>query len=214
MALRRIILLAALVLAPAVSMAQFSANVGMVSDYIFRGIYQEDASASAGLDYEHDSGFYIGTWGADVGDGLETDLYFGFGGELGDSGFGWGAGFTGYYYTDEFDDTYQELNLGLSWQGFAVDFASGEWAGFGAPEDYTFTSISYGFDGGAYLLYGAFGGDFTGEYTEVGYGFAVMGLDLSLAVIHSNNLILSGDNPGADYTLVFGVTRAFEIGGN
>ena len=90
----------------------------------------------------------------------------------------------------------------------------GEWAGFGAPEDYTFTSISYGFDGGAYLLYGAFGGDFTGEYTEVGYGFAVMGLDLSLAVIHSNNLILSGDNPGADYTLVFGVTRAFEIGGN
>ena len=31
-----------------------------------------------GADYEN-GGFYIGTWAADVGDGLEVDYYFGYG---------------------------------------------------------------------------------------------------------------------------------------
>jgi nitrogen regulatory protein PII len=37
--------------------ADFSANVGMMSDYIFRGIKQNDAAAFGGLDVEH-AGFY------------------------------------------------------------------------------------------------------------------------------------------------------------
>lgn len=213
MALRRSMIWLGFALAPTVSMAQLSANIGMVSDYLYRGIYQEDASASAGLDYEHDSGFYIGTWGADVGDGLEYDIYGGFGGDIGDSGFGWSAGFTGYYYTDDFDDTYQEINLGLSWEGFSLDVAIGEWDGFGVSQDYTFTSIGYEFDVGAYVLYGDFGDDFTGEYLEAGYGFDFMGLDLSIALIYSDDLVVSGDNPLADYTMVFGISRTFAIGG-
>lgn len=213
MALRRFIMLLGFALAPTVSMAQFSANFGMVSDYIFRGIFQEDASPFAGLDYEHESGFYIGTWGADVGDGLETDLYFGYGGDIGDTGFGWSAGFTGYYYTDDFDDTYQELNLGLTWEGLSLDVAVGEWDGFGFSQDYTFTSLAYEFGGGAYVLYGDFSNDFTGEYLEAGYGFDFMGLDLSIALIYSDDLVVSQDNPLADYNLVFGISRSFDIGG-
>ena len=84
MKFRQSMILVSFGLVPAAAMADLSANVGMVSDYIFRGVYQEDTSASAGLDYEDESGFYIGTWGADVGDGLETDLYFGYAGEAGD----------------------------------------------------------------------------------------------------------------------------------
>ena len=210
---RRSMILLGLGMVPAVSMADLSANFGMVTDYLYRGIYQEDASASAGLDYENENGFYIGTWGADVGDGLETDLYFGYGGDIGDSGFGWSAGFTGYYYTDTFDDTYQEINLGLNYGGFALDFASGEWDGFGVSQDYTFTSIGYEFDGGAYALYGDFGDQFTGSYFEVGYGFDFMGLDLSIAVITSDDLVVSGDNPLADYNLVFGISKSIAIGG-
>lgn len=213
MALRRSMILLGFALAPAVSMAQFSANFGMVSAYLYRGIYQEDASASAGLDYEHDSGFYIGTWGADVGDGLEYDVYGGYGGDIGDSGFGWSAGFTGYYYTDTFDDTYQEINGGLTWRGFSLDVAVGEWDGFGVSQDYTFTSIGYAFDGGAYITYGDFGDQFTGDYLEVGYGFDFMGLDLSIAVITSDDLVVSGDNPLADYNLVFGISKSIAIGG-
>ena len=57
---------------------EVSYNIGFVSEYYFRGIKQKDSSASAGMDYEN-GGFYIGTWAADVGDGLEVDGYFGYG---------------------------------------------------------------------------------------------------------------------------------------
>ena len=34
---------------PATSMAEVSANIGWVSEYLYRGIFQEDSSASAGI---------------------------------------------------------------------------------------------------------------------------------------------------------------------
>jgi uncharacterized protein (TIGR02001 family) len=162
--------------APAVAMAELSANVGYVSEYIFRGYYQEDSSASAGLDYEDDSGFYIGTWGADVGDGLETDLYFGYGG--GDDDFSWSVGFTGYYYTeDTFDDTYQELNLGIGAGGFALDVALGEYDNFGVSVDYNYVGLSYTIESGTSFLlartdYDGVGGSpgSDGVWFEIGHG--------------------------------------------
>ena len=193
---------------PAVSMADLSANFGMVSDYVYRGIFQVDSSASAGLDYEHDSGFYIGTWGAEVDAGIETDLYFGFGGAAGD--IGWGVGYTGYYYTDDWDDTYEEVNLGLSYGGLALDVALGEYGNFGTPQDYTFVSLSYGFESGVYITFGSFGDEFDGDYAEFGYGFDFMGLDLSMALIASSDLNVSED-PG-DVNLVFGVSKGIAIG--
>ena len=54
-----------------------SYNIGFASEYYYRGILQKDSVASAGADYEN-SGFYIGTWAADVGDGMEIDGYFGY----------------------------------------------------------------------------------------------------------------------------------------
>ena len=73
---------------------------------------QDDSSASAGIDWTAGQ-FYLGTWGADVGDGLEYDAYFGFAG--GDT-FTYKVGYTGYFYTDDFDDTYQEINLGIGYR--------------------------------------------------------------------------------------------------
>ena len=204
----RSLILLAFTAAPTVSMAQFSANFGMVNDYIYRGIFQSSSSASAGLDYEHDSGFYIGTWGADVGQGIETDLYFGYGGSAGD--LGWGVGFTGYYYTDDWDDTYEEFNLGLSYGGLSLDVALGEWGGFGAPEDYSFASIGYGFDSGVYIAFGSFGQDFEGSYGEFGYGFDFNGVDLSMALVASSDLSPSQD--GGDVALVFGATKGISFG--
>lgn len=210
MKLRVGLLLGTLALAPTVSMAQLSGNVGVMSDYIFRGVFQEDASAMGGLDYEHESGFFVGTWAADVGDGLETDLYFGYGGETGDVSYS--IGYTGYYYTDDFDDTYSELNLGVGWMGLSLDVAIGEWSGFGTSQDYTFTSLGYEFESGLYLTFGSWGDDFDGDFTEVGYGFSWEGLDLSIALVNSSDLAVSEDNPTADNVLVFSVSRSFDIG--
>ena len=67
-------------------------NVGAVSDYIFRGITQtaHGAAIQGGVDYAHDSGFYVGVWGSNVswikdsgaiatGDtNIEMDTYLGF----------------------------------------------------------------------------------------------------------------------------------------
>ena len=210
MVIPRFLVLLGLAAAPAVSSAQLSANIGMVSDYLYRGIFQSSSSAFAGLDYEHDSGFYIGTWGADVGSGIETDLYFGYGGSAGD--FGWGVGFTGYYYTDDWDDTYEEFNLGVSYGGLSLDVAVGEYGNFGAPQDYSFVSVGYEFPGGAYITFGSFGQDSDGSYGEIGYGFDFMGLDLSMALVASSDLQVSEDPEDGDFALIFGVTKGISFG--
>ncbi len=64
-----------------------SANIGVVSNYIWRGITQTDdkAAVQGGLDYSHSSGFYAGTWVSNVDFNLdedspsaEVDLYLGY----------------------------------------------------------------------------------------------------------------------------------------
>jgi uncharacterized protein (TIGR02001 family) len=71
-----------------------SYNVGVTSDYRFRGISQTtfDPALQAGVDFAHKSGFYLGVWGSNVNwlkdfagatDGnLEIDLYGGYKGAI------------------------------------------------------------------------------------------------------------------------------------
>jgi uncharacterized protein (TIGR02001 family) len=202
-------------LAPAVSMAQLSANVGYMSDYIFRGVFQEDSSAMAGLDYEHDSGLYIGTWAADVGDGLETDLYFGYGGEIED--FSYSIGYTGYFYTDNFDSEYNELNLGVGWLGLSLDVAVGSWDGLvGDPsteDDYTHIALGYEYEG-FYITFGSWDFDkaiSNANYAEIGYGFSWQDIDFSVAIVNSDDLFVSEDT-FADNAITFSISKSIAIG--
>lgn len=213
---------------PATSMAEVTANIGWASEYIFRGIYQEDSSAYAGIDYAHESGFYLGAWGADVGRGNETDYYFGYAG--GNDDFTWKVGYTGYTYTDNFDDTYTEVNLGVGYGIFALDHAIGEWDGFnapGTPVDYEFTSITISPEKGPYYKFGFWGDDFEnlivppggdGDYIEIGYGHSLEdeGVDLSIALTYSSDLTVGNPDDGeagGGYALVFGIKKSFAIGG-
>jgi uncharacterized protein (TIGR02001 family) len=205
----------AAVMVPATSMAEVTANMGWVSEYIFRGVFQEDSSAFGGVDYASDSGFYLGTWGADVGDGLETDLYFGY---AGGEDFTYKIGYTGYYYTDDFDDTYNEVNLGIGYGIFALDVAIGEWDGFGAPADYTFTSVTISPEKGPYFKLGSWGDEFDGDYFELGYTYSMeeQGVDLSVAVVTSDDLNVSDpdDLESGEWALTFGIKKNIGFGGN
>lgn len=164
---------------------EVSYNIGFASEYYFRGAKQKESSASAGVDYEN-SGFYIGTWAADVGDGLEVDGYFGYGMEL-DNGFTASLGFTGYYYTGEqFDDTYEEVNLNLGFGLLGVEYSVGEWDGFGTEQDYDFLALTVAGENGWYGTYGAWGKDFDGDYFEIGYGTEIGGFDVGIAAIFSD----------------------------
>jgi len=171
-------LIIALFISPMAANAQISANAGWVSDYFFRGIFQAGSSASAGVDLES-GGLYAGTWAADVGDGLEVDLYAGFGTSVGDLGLS--AGFTGYYYTGDFDDTYEEINLGLSYGAFALDYADGTWDGFGEPADYAYTSLSYAAENGFGIVYHSHDGG--NAYLEPSYNFDLSGIDAFIALV-------------------------------
>lgn len=82
-----------------------TANVGFVTDYIYRGITQttHNPALQGGVDYSHASGFYAGLWGSNVswikdstalstGDKtLELDTYLGFKGTAAEVSYDFGA---------------------------------------------------------------------------------------------------------------------------
>lgn len=95
----------------------FTANVGLYSQYVFRGLSQtnEGIALQGGVDYSHSSGFYLGIWGSNVswlkdnntsstavggsykdGGGVELDFYGGYKFSVGN--FGFDVGLLQYYY--------------------------------------------------------------------------------------------------------------------
>jgi len=184
-----------------------SANVGWSSDYLYRGITQTTSSASAGLDAAVGP-FFLGTWAADVDDGSEVDVYGGIAWERG--ALRLSAGGTGYFYTGEFDDTYAEGNLGAGYGPFSVDFALGSY--FTEPDrlDYAFLQLTAEVRG-AYVTGGTFQQDFAGEYLEIGYGFTVAEVDLTLAWVLSDAQLAQLPSGRSDQTLVLSVAKSFTL---
>jgi uncharacterized protein (TIGR02001 family) len=84
-------------------------NVGLFSEYRFRGIDQTfgKPALQGGFDYAHSSGFYAGNWNSSINEGagfpggsLEMDFYGGFKKSFGDFGFDVGAIYYFYPGTD------------------------------------------------------------------------------------------------------------------
>ena len=147
-------------LSGAVVAGDLALTAGGVSEYYFRGQNLGDAGAYASVDYTS-GGFYAGIWTIDDGDratdantldasgnitsgnadGLEYDIYFGYGGELG-GGFGYSVGYTRYEYT--YSSVFQqEINLGGSIAGFGLDLAFGEDDQDGDEGDYFVIELTY-----------------------------------------------------------------------
>ncbi len=92
---------------------QFSGNIGLFTDYLYRGISQtsEKPAVQGGMDYAHaPSGIYVGTWASNVdfAEDLEIDVYGGISGEL-DNGISWDVG--GLYYIYPSSDAKPEENF-------------------------------------------------------------------------------------------------------
>ncbi len=92
---------------------EISANVAITTDYRFRGVSfsGEDIAIQGGLDYAHESGFYVGTWMSSMDDSVqfgetEMDIYAGFGGEV--EGFSYDIGLLYYAYPSGNDGDYLE----------------------------------------------------------------------------------------------------------
>ena len=192
--------------------AEGSANAGFVSQYFYRGIFQKASSASAGLDLGYGA-LSLGTWIADVGDGTEIDFFGSVGVDVGEGSLSIGG--TAYLYTGEFDDTYLEVNLGAGYGPVSFGFSIGQYENFGlGTEDYWFAEVTAENEG-FYGTVAGFGGDFSGNYGEAGYGFSAAELDFTISGILSDSE-LSGKSdaaglPTPGLTVIFGIGKTFSF---
>lgn len=124
---------------PPASPHTFTGNVGLFSQYVFRGLTQtnEEVALQGGLDYSHASGVYVGLWGSNIswlrdnnsyraGGSAEIDIYGGYKGALGD--FGYDLGVLQYWYPGDAapgfvkGDT-TELYVAGSWKWFTLKYS-------------------------------------------------------------------------------------------
>lgn len=116
-------------------------NVGVYSQYIFRGLTQtnKNPALQGGFDYAHASGLYAGTWMSNVSwltdsstgyksGSLEMDFYGGYKGSLGGD-VGYDLGVLQYYYPGNFSSTSAvkadtlEAYGALSWKWLSAKYS-------------------------------------------------------------------------------------------
>lgn len=106
-ALSGLISLPVLAAEPPASPHTLTGNIGLTTDYLFRGVSQTQngPAIQGGFDYSHASGLYLGTFASNVdwvsqgykdNNSMEIDLYGGYKGTVGD--FGYDVGLITYYY--------------------------------------------------------------------------------------------------------------------
>jgi uncharacterized protein (TIGR02001 family) len=216
--------LAAALIAPlgVSAQAEVTANAGFMSEYFYRGIFQNTSSANGGLDFASNM-FSAGTWAADVGDGAEVDLYAGVTVPLGESASLYLGG-TGYFYTGDFDDTYLEGNVGVGFGAISIDGAYGSYRTDPDATDYAFLGVSAEAPNGLFATVGSlafdmgalggplenlFDNELAAQYLEAGYGFAAAELDFTISGLWQNSV--AAFDATDNVALVFTVSKSFVI---
>ena len=211
------IAVASAISAPA--MADLSVNIGATSDYVWRGVSQtgNGAAVSGGVDYEDESGFYAGTWLSNTSLGTsETDLYLGYGLDLGNAG-GLTVGYIYYLYPTIDNANFGEVHVDYSVAGFSVGVAvtvnddTDEDAPFSAGD--VFAYLGYGLDLGNDWSLGGTVGSYQFDDADVDYTYVQLDLGksvgefgditLSVSVADSDEVIdvddvLAGPDPFVD----------------
>jgi len=170
------------------ALAEFSANVAMTTNYVWRGVSQSDLDPAiqGGFDFSHSSGLYAGTWGsnvdfdeavADPAD-MEWDLYAGYSTEV--NGVGIDVGVIQYAYP-----------------GSTADL---DWVEFYGSASYKFLTLSFAHSSDA------FNSNQDGTYVNLGASFEVSGFTLGASV---GSYDIDTKNDYVDYKL----SVSKEIGG-
>ncbi|MBU8977083.1 MULTISPECIES: TorF family putative porin [unclassified Lysobacter] len=159
--------LVSIVLAGAISfalpndaIAGVSGSVALTSDYIFRGISQnnQEPALQAGVEYAADSGFYVGSWGSnvswlsdtpvvdnDISNSVELDFYGGYRGKFNDT-VGFDVGALYYWYPGDYPSGFNSPDTGELYFGISAGV-------FSAKYSYALTDL-FGYadsDGSGYL---------------------------------------------------------------
>lgn len=203
--------------------AEFSGNVALTSDYVFRGISQTDASAAlqGGFDVASDI-FYAGVWGSSIDfkgyydetGTLELDVYAGITPTTGP--IGWDLGVIGYFYPSaddslnlDFYELYAAPSIDLTEKvsiGAAINY-SPEF--FGETGEATYIEVNGALAVSDVLSFSAAYGNQdvadVGDYStfNVGATLAFNGFDLGLTYV---------DTDGADDPDGFGLSETLTDG--
>ncbi len=135
----------------------FTGNVGLYSQYVFRGLTQtnQKPALQGGFDMAHKSGFYAGTWASNISwlsdayppsapppapsASLEWDFYGGYKGSL-PADFGYDLGVLYYWYPGKYPSNYTspnttELYAALTWKFLSFKYSwSANDKTFGIPD--------------------------------------------------------------------------------
>ncbi len=155
---------------------EFSANVAIATDYMYRGGSQTDEqpAISGGFDYGHSSGVYVGVWASNVdfqdiglpSSNIELDYYGGVAGEF-SNGISWDVGGLYYHYAGTKDS--EEATLGGDADFFEVYGSLG----------YTFSNVQLEPAVGIFFAYSP---DYFGEVGDSYYTALDLGLSLPYGV--------------------------------
>ncbi len=180
--------------------AELSGNIGVTNNYLFRGVTQtaDRAAVQGGLDYSHESGFYLGAWTSNLAASqYELDLYGGYAFDAGPVGLD--VGVISYQYPVSPSDYYNEVYLTGSFN--VVSF--GAYYTFGSKDDDTaefssgdiYLNLGADFEVGNGVGIGLFIGSYMFDDSAgddyIHYGASVSKSDFSLA-------IEKNDKDGAD----------------
>ncbi len=202
----RTLLAATLLGATTLAQAGTSANIYVVSDYLFRGVTQtnDGAAVQGGLDYEHESGFYAGTWLSTLGNGagVEDDIYLGFAGEAGSISYD--VGIIRYIYPSLSGVDANEIYAGVDFGPVGVKYwyeTNGDWSYLEANG-----SFDMGNDVTLSLHLGSTDFNGPGDYIDYNVALGKTWKDLDWSLMISNT-----DISGDDWTIVVGAGYSFDL---
>lgn len=206
---------------------EFSANVGFVTEYSFRGIDQNDEGPAiqGGFDYSHDNGFYAGIWGSNVdfNDGdeanVEVDIYAGLSGTL--NNVAWDIG--GIYYAYPGADSSLDYDFFEAAVALGYDFGLASVTGsvnyspdfFGSTGDAVYSAayvdvpLAYDFTLNTHIGYQEI--DEGTDYTDwsVGLSYSYANFDFSINYIDTDLDEPNECADGCEERIIFGISRSF-----
>ncbi len=176
-----------LILSSYASTADVSGNVGLSSDYIWRGMTQTsgDIAVNGGFDLSTDNGFYLGTWASNADmvttndsgavtakASMELDVYLGFSGEMAEN-MTYDIGYISVIYPGNDALDFEEAYVGFNIYGLSILYSDGQDNG---P---SYSEIGYSVDAGPgsfNVSYGEY--EDNGDNTLVGYDWNIADFSL------------------------------------
>ena len=161
-----------LILSSYASAVEISSNVGLSSDYIWRGMSQTqgDLSVNGGFDLSTDMGFYIGTWASNAnftGTSMELDIYLGFSGEMAEN-MTYDVGYISVIYPGNDSLDFEEAYVGFNIYSLSILYSDGQ------NDMPSYSEIGYSVDAGPgsfSISYGEY--EDNGDNSLVGYDWNV-----------------------------------------